>query len=115
LIRRGLVINAEQGVTTRCRLSWLNNSALVCEPKCGGGGGCRISANEYSCTHPVTWSPNKLLRSNSIFYLGCRGTDFRPSALDGPPGLIRPIRAVRGGGAPYTHWFTNVNRPVKMS
>jgi hypothetical protein len=21
----------------RCRLSWLTNSALVCEPKCGGG------------------------------------------------------------------------------
>ncbi len=29
----------EQGVTKRCRLSWLTNSALVYEPKCGGGGG----------------------------------------------------------------------------
>ncbi len=38
-----------QGVTKRCRLSWLTNSALVYEPKCGGGGSCRISANEYSC------------------------------------------------------------------
>jgi hypothetical protein len=27
-----------QGVKKRCRLSWLTNSALVCEPKCGGGG-----------------------------------------------------------------------------
>jgi hypothetical protein len=26
-----------QGVTRRCRLSWLTNSALVFEPKCGGG------------------------------------------------------------------------------
>ncbi len=26
-----------QGVTKRCRLSWLTNSALVCEPKCGVG------------------------------------------------------------------------------
>jgi hypothetical protein len=31
-----------------------------------GGGGCGVSANEYSCTHR---SPNKLWRSNSIFYL----------------------------------------------
>jgi hypothetical protein len=41
-----------QGVTKRGRLSWLTNSALVYEPKCGGGGGggdCGISANEYSC------------------------------------------------------------------
>ncbi len=36
------------GVTKRCRLSWLTNSALLYEPKCGGGGG---SANEDSCAH----------------------------------------------------------------
>jgi hypothetical protein len=38
------------------RLSWLTNSALVFEPKCGGmggGGGCGVSAIEYSCTHGV--------------------------------------------------------------
>ncbi len=38
----------------RCRLlvSWLTNSALVYEPKCGGGGrGCGVSANDYSCAH----------------------------------------------------------------
>ncbi len=31
----------------------MTNSALVHEPKCGGmgGGGLRVSANEYSCTH----------------------------------------------------------------
>ncbi len=40
-----------QGVTKRCRLSWLNNSAFVYEPKCGGGGGCGVPANEYSCAH----------------------------------------------------------------
>ncbi len=28
-----------QGVTKRCRLSWLNSIALVYEPKCGGRGG----------------------------------------------------------------------------
>jgi hypothetical protein len=46
----------EQGVTKRCRLSWLTNSALVYEPKRGGRGGescesCGVSANEYSCAH----------------------------------------------------------------
>ncbi len=30
---------------------------------------CRASANEKSCAHHVTWSPNKLWRSNSIFNL----------------------------------------------
>ncbi len=32
----------------------------------GGRGGCGVSANEYSCIHR---SPNKLWRSNSLFYL----------------------------------------------
>ncbi len=37
-------------------------------PNAGGGGGsCGVSANQYSCAHHVTWSPNKLWRSNSIF------------------------------------------------
>jgi hypothetical protein len=46
----------DQGVTTRCRLSWLTNSALVYESQCGGmgGGGCGVPANEYSCAHHVT-------------------------------------------------------------
>ncbi len=30
---------------------WLTNSALVYVPKCGGGGGCGVSDNEYSCAH----------------------------------------------------------------
>jgi hypothetical protein len=42
-----------QGVTKRCRLSLLTNSALGIR---GEGGSCEVSANEYS----VTWSPNKL-------------------------------------------------------
>ncbi len=28
----------DQVVTKRCRLSWLTNSSLAYEPKCGGGG-----------------------------------------------------------------------------
>jgi hypothetical protein len=35
----------------------------------GDWGGCGVSANEYSCTHHVTWSHNKLWRSTSIFNL----------------------------------------------
>ena len=37
------------GVTKKCRLSWLTNSALVSEAlslKAGGGGSCGVSANE---------------------------------------------------------------------
>jgi hypothetical protein len=54
--------NATRGVTTRCCLSWQTNSAQM------RGEGCEVSSNEYSCT-VYTWSPNKLWRSNSIFYL----------------------------------------------
>jgi hypothetical protein len=38
-------------------------------PNAGGGECCRVSANEYSCGHHVTWSPNTVnfWRSNSIF------------------------------------------------
>jgi hypothetical protein len=32
-------------------LSWLTNSALVYEPKCGGRGSCGVSVNDYSFTH----------------------------------------------------------------
>ncbi len=66
------------GVTRRCRLSWLTNSALVYESKCGGREGvCGVSANEYSCSHHVIWSPNKLWRSNSILYLTMSATITR--------------------------------------
>ncbi len=37
LHQRGF-IRSRQGVTKKCRLSWLTNRALVYEPKCGGGG-----------------------------------------------------------------------------
>jgi hypothetical protein len=48
---RTFALPLSQGVTKRCRLSWLTNSALVCEPKRGGGGGsCVVSANGYGCT-----------------------------------------------------------------
>jgi hypothetical protein len=43
--------SSRQGVTKICRLSWLTNGALVYEPKCAGGGGCGVSANEYISAH----------------------------------------------------------------
>jgi hypothetical protein len=56
-----------QGATKRCCLSWLTNSALVLESQSGGmGGGGRVSAYKYSCSHHVTLSPYKLWRSASI-------------------------------------------------
>ncbi len=55
----------KQGVTKRCRLTWLTNSALVQEPKCGGGG---VTGSQPMST-TVHRSPNKLWRSNSIFNL----------------------------------------------
>jgi hypothetical protein len=44
-------------VTKRCRLSWLTNSALVYEPKCGGGVGVAGSQPKRTVAHR---SPNKL-------------------------------------------------------
>ncbi len=72
----GIISNdSDQGVTKRC-LSLLTNSALVIrvQMRGGGGGSCGVSANEYSCAHHVTWSPNKLWRSSSIFNLWQRQT-----------------------------------------
>jgi hypothetical protein len=39
--------NEDQGVTKRCCLYWLTNSALVYKPKCGEGGGVA----KYRCAH----------------------------------------------------------------
>jgi hypothetical protein len=63
----------DQGVTKRCRLSLLTNSTLVLRVQMRGeGGSCGFSANEHSCKHHVTWSPNELWRSTSIFNLWAR-------------------------------------------
>ncbi len=55
-----------QEVTKRCRrLYWLTNSALVYEPKCGGGrgGGCWVSAYEYRA---------RICRTGPAGYIGWR-------------------------------------------
>ncbi len=51
-------------------LGWPIVPFVIYEPKFEGGGGrggCGVSSNENSCAHHVTWSPNKLWRSNSIW------------------------------------------------
>ncbi len=71
-------LSFDQGVTKRCGPSWLTNSALVYEPKCGGkgGGGCGVSVNEYSCvpgaqinfgdlTTPLTYGFDTCFSKNS--------------------------------------------------
>ncbi len=42
-----------QGITKRCRLSWLTNRTLVfsMSPNAGGECGDGVSANEYSCAN----------------------------------------------------------------
>ncbi len=55
---------SHHGVTKRCCLSWLTNSAFVYEPKCGSEGGVAGSQPMNTAVHR---SPNKLWRSNSIF------------------------------------------------
>ncbi len=57
-------------------------------PNAGGWGELRISANEYSCAHHVTWSPNKLQRSTSIFSLWQEGTK---------PGITTEAKGQRTG------------------
>jgi hypothetical protein len=57
-----------QEVTKRCRPSWLTNSALVYEPKCGGRG----DEGSQPMSTAVNRNPNKRRRSNSIFNLCSR-------------------------------------------
>jgi hypothetical protein len=47
-------VTAWMGLTKRCRLSWLTNTALVYEPKCGGRGGV---AGSQSMSTAVQRSP----------------------------------------------------------
>ncbi len=47
----------------------------------GEEGSSGVSANEYSCAHHVTLSPNKLWRSTSIFDLCCTNRKSSPNRL----------------------------------
>ncbi len=65
------IISVYQGITRRCRLSFLTNSALVYEPKCGGGENCEVPANEYSCTHGAQINFGNL--TQYLTYAVCQG------------------------------------------
>jgi hypothetical protein len=73
-----------QGVTKRCRLSLLTNSTLLYESQLRGdrgGRGLRVLSQQYSCAHHVTWTPNKLWRSSSIFNMPLwKGYEAGPEA-----------------------------------
>jgi hypothetical protein len=90
-----------QGVTKRCRLSLLTNSALVTQvPMRRYGRGWRglSSANEYSWAHHVTGRPNKLCKSTSIFNLVLFSVEVLVEpGLGGVPGVPG------AGGAPVPH------------
>jgi hypothetical protein len=88
------LMRQKQGATNRCRLSWLTNSALVYEPKCGKGGGCcGVLTNKYEICTNCTWCPNKLWRSNSnIFKLWAESLDVLTVRL------MCWEKCVRGGG-----------------
>jgi hypothetical protein len=62
-----VVYTQSLGVTERCRLSWLTNSALVYE---GGGGGLQGHSQRVQL---CTWCPNKLRDLTS--YLALHSTD----------------------------------------
>jgi hypothetical protein len=47
----------DQGVTKRCRLSWLTTSALVYEPKCEGRGRGEVAGSQPMST-AVHMDPN---------------------------------------------------------
>jgi hypothetical protein len=58
----------------RCRLSWLTNSALVCEPKCGGKGGVAGSQPMSTAAHRIPYKSLEQWRSDSMFNLWVWGS-----------------------------------------
>ncbi len=65
-VRSAFALTLVRGFTKRCRLSWLTNSALVYDPKSGGGGGVAGSQPMSTAVHR---SSNKLWRSNSLWFM----------------------------------------------
>ncbi len=63
------------------------------------GRSCRVLANEYSCAHHVTWSPNKLWRSTSIFNLWYKPKGGKATP---PPPILSPPEPGSGGEKKYT-------------
>ncbi len=86
-----------QGVTKRCRLSWRPRiwAQMRGEREVAGSQ----PMNENSCGHHVTWSPNKLWRSNSIFslWLCLLAEQFSLHNLPITTGIRRNTAATTGG------------------
>ncbi len=57
------------------------------------GVGCWVSANENSCAHHVTWSPNKLWIYNSIFNL-CYGPNLFSFLPYSEAGLLQSCKMI---------------------
>jgi hypothetical protein len=57
----------------------------------------KVSANENSCAHYVTWSPNKLWITNSIFNLCYVVSVHSGEGGEGGGGFKLLISAVQGG------------------
>jgi hypothetical protein len=55
--------------------------------------GCWVSADENSCAHHVTWSPNKLWISNSIFNLCC-GPNLSSSLPHSEAGFLQSCKMI---------------------
>ncbi len=83
-----------QGVTKRCRLSLLTNSALVYEPKCGEGGELRGPSQWVQL---CTWNPNKLCVSNSIFNLCMHPQITQPSVHYSTASVGWSVRVKKNG------------------
>jgi hypothetical protein len=73
-ILRTALVGIMQGVTKRCRLSWLTNSALLLyeymSPNAGGEGGfCGVPANKYSFAHGAQITLEIYIKCKSTFNL----------------------------------------------
>ncbi len=77
------VLCCSKGVTKRCLLSWLTNSAVAYETKCGGGE-LRGSQPRSTAIHR---SPNKLWRFNTIFNLWLHSLYSLAETSQPPPPL----------------------------
>ncbi len=87
----------------------LTNIAPPYESKCGGRRGV-AGAYEFSCAHHVTWSPNKLWRSTSIFNLLFMLAGG-PTRKDVPCRSLSGATPRRAGVPPWLPWSLHAAPP----
>ncbi len=87
-----VLICGGQGVTRRCRLSWLTRAPLVYEPKCGGGG---CGSQPMRTAVHITWHGAQINFGDLAPYLtygGARSTCTRTAVRKTHSGKIyRPL------------------------